>query len=249
MQRDQRSFFDAYAEKQRSRYPPEAIVTTGETSLFYRSRVEAPIAAYLRLLCSALDSNDYLLEFGSGTGYWSRKIHKWSMARVVGVDLSFSSLLLAIDYASEPLPRLLQADGGCLALADESFQAIAIIMVLHHILLLEQTLGELARVTKSGGQLLIFDMTQKNPLIQIGRKLFPHVPDRIKQAFAEDDLVIKPQYNIPETYSVDPGCNNKGTPQRMRNHVNLVESFFREFKEGTCWCVHLAHMTNDQNIR
>jgi ubiquinone/menaquinone biosynthesis C-methylase UbiE len=194
-----KQFFDEFGEKQRAR--EQGAAASGETG-FFRLCVKAPIDTRLKTLCSTLDSGDHILELGSGTGYWTRRILEYSRAKVVSADLSFPCLLAAKESAPE-LPPLLQADGEALPLPDEAVQAVVVIMVLHHVLDPGRILGELSRVTSRNGQLLLIDMTSDNPLIELGRRMFPLMPSRVKQAFAEGDYVVGSR--IPEKYPVDPG--------------------------------------------
>ena len=136
-----------------------------------------------------------LLDVGGGTGRITQKLTD-KVSEVFLVDLSVGMLLQANDKGrisklcsySETLP-----------FEDESFDRIIMIDALHHVINQEETVGELWRVLKSGGKLIIEepDVTKfVVKLVALAEKLAlmrSHFlnPECIAAMFSNDSASIK----------------------------------------------------------
>ena len=92
-----------------------------------------------------------LLDAGGGTGRVSSQLKPWVDGVVVS-DLS-RSMLRQAGNKRDLLP--VQAHAEKLPFADESFERVLVVDALHHFCNQEQALGDLLRVLKPGGKLVI----------------------------------------------------------------------------------------------
>jgi SAM-dependent methyltransferase len=103
------------------------------------------------------------LDVGCGTGRLAERLADAGY-RVVGVDPSPG--MLAVSAARRPdIPRL-AADGAGLPFPDGSFALTYCVAVLHHVadpVAVRQVLGEMARVTRPGGHVIVWDHNPANP--------------------------------------------------------------------------------------
>ena len=101
-----------------------------------------------------LSSQAYILDVGCGTGGNAQALSK--CGRAIGLDLS----PIALDFVRRrALPRLIQGSGVALPYADNTFELVTIFDVLYHRWITDDTraMGELYRVLKPGGWLIITD--------------------------------------------------------------------------------------------
>ena len=85
----------------------------------------------------------------------------------------------------------IQASGTALPLADDHFEVVLCVAVMHHIAEPEgvrQTLGEMVRVTRSGGLVVVWDHNPRNPY---WRSLMRRVPQDTgeERLVPEEELV------------------------------------------------------------
>ncbi len=98
-----------------------------------------------------LPMDGLLLDAGGGTGRVSSQLKPWVDGVVVS-DLS-RSMLRQAGNKRDLLP--VQAHAEKLPFADESFERVLVVDALHHFCNQEQALGDLLRVLKPGGKLVI----------------------------------------------------------------------------------------------
>jgi ubiquinone/menaquinone biosynthesis C-methylase UbiE len=127
-----------------------------------RSRVYRRIVAL-----SGVRSGDSVLDVGSSSGYLARKLAAVAGAagHVTGVDPSQAAIAYAQRYA---LPAMTFTVGVAqdLDLPDSSFDVVTCTLAMHHIPARKRAaaVGEMYRVTRSGGRLLIADFDSSRPL-------------------------------------------------------------------------------------
>jgi ubiquinone/menaquinone biosynthesis C-methylase UbiE len=137
-----------------------------------RGRVYRRIA-----VLSGVRPGDSVLDVGSSSGYLARKLAAVAgpSGHVTGVDPSQA----AIAYAQRrALPAMSFAVGVAqgLELPDESFDVVTCTLALHHIPARKRAgaVGEMYRVTRPGGRLLIADFDPSRPLLPLhpgGRRM------------------------------------------------------------------------------
>jgi SAM-dependent methyltransferase len=126
-------------------------------------------AAFVAALCP----RGMVLDVGCGTGALAERLAQ-SGYQVTGVDPSDGMLDLLRRRA--PAVRALRASGTALPFEDATFDLVLCVAVMHHIVDPEdvrQTLGEMVRVSKPWGRVLIWDHNPRNPY---WRSLMARVP-------------------------------------------------------------------------
>jgi malonyl-CoA O-methyltransferase len=113
----------------------------------HNALMEAEQAAMLELLPDV--TGRAALDAGCGTGRYARLLHARG-AHVVGVDFSEAMLRLARGAGA----RLVRADLRAMPLRSSSFDVVVSGLALHDIADLPGALAELARVLRTGGQLV-----------------------------------------------------------------------------------------------
>ncbi|HLI43299.1 MAG TPA: class I SAM-dependent methyltransferase [Acidimicrobiales bacterium] len=94
-----------------------------------------------------------VLDAGCGSGTWMRAVARRAGARlVVGLDLSPGMLAAA---RAEGAPLLVNGDVQHLPLATSSFDAVLALWMLYHVPDPDRAVGELARVLRGDGTLLV----------------------------------------------------------------------------------------------
>jgi ubiquinone/menaquinone biosynthesis C-methylase UbiE len=103
------------------------------------------------------------LDVGCGTGLLAGRLADAGY-EVSGVDPSDG--MLAVLQARRPEIRTQQASGTALPFADDTFDVVLSVAVLHHIAEAEavrRTLSEMVRVAKPSGRVLVWDHNPRNP--------------------------------------------------------------------------------------
>lgn len=115
-----------------------------------------------------------LLDFGSGKGIYSL-FPAAHGANVVGLDISSKSMPVAVERAAraglESRCSFLQGDCERLPFRDANFDVV-ISMGCLAFLRLDAAFGELARVTRPDGHVLIVDTLGHNPVLNLHRRLY-----------------------------------------------------------------------------
>jgi SAM-dependent methyltransferase len=112
-----------------------------------------------------------ILELGCGGG-WLSKILTEKGYSVIGIDVSQSLVANAKKINLESNAEYITGDCTYLPFKEGSFDYIIGIAILHH-LDLANTITECNRVLTSRGSLLFMEPNALNPLMALGRKLFP----------------------------------------------------------------------------
>ena len=108
--------------------------------------------AFARLLHPSLQSGGRLLDLGGGTGALAALLARVVPCAVTVVDTSRQMLGYA---AGRPGVEPVLGDAAALPFADGSFDAALVCDALHHIAEREAAVGELARVVRVGGAVVI----------------------------------------------------------------------------------------------
>lgn len=104
-----------------------------------------------------------VLDVGCGTGALAQRLAERGYA-VVGVDPSEG--MLEVLRARGPGLDAVQASGEALPFPDDQFDLVLTVAALHHVAAPEavrRTLGEMTRVSKPGGRILVWDHNPRNP--------------------------------------------------------------------------------------
>ncbi len=111
-----------------------------------------------------------VLDFGCGNG---RHMGLYSLygLRCIGIDIQAKMIELARNYE-----EVVIADGRYLPFKN-CFDLIMVRYVLHHMTNPCLGLSEIARCLRVGAFLLLFEVIEDNPLISIGRRVYPWYRD------------------------------------------------------------------------
>ena len=103
-----------------------------------------------------LRPGERVLDVGAGTGVSTEELGR-SGAFAVGADLSTGMLLAG--RKTRPTIRLVAGDALKLPFPDEAFDAVTISFALRNVVDTEAALRELARVTRTGGRLVVCEFS------------------------------------------------------------------------------------------
>jgi SAM-dependent methyltransferase len=140
-----------------------------------------------------------VLEIGCGIGMLTQRLRPL-LTDVWGIDPSISSL----GQAAAPGGRLIAADGLRTPFADETFELVIAVCVLHHVPVGQRAafLGEAARITRPGGLVLLCEHNPWNPLTRlvVGRCEFDRDAVLLAQPEARRRLTAAGLSNIRSSY-------------------------------------------------
>ena len=143
---------------------------SGGLDFIWRSRVSRMVAA---------SGPSRVLDLATGSGDLALAIRKASpSAEVVAADFCLPMLGEA---EKKNVPFLVQADALALPFVDESFDAVTVAFGLRNMASWEKALGEMNRVMRTGGLLVILDFSlpRRGPMREIYRLYLHHVLPRI----------------------------------------------------------------------
>ena len=152
------SHFDAIAARYDESLPPHVV------EHYLAKRV-----AYVREHCPPGRG----LDVGCGTGVLAGRLAAagWDMT---GADPSDG--MLDVLRARVPGVRAVHASGTALPFADDTFDLVYCVAVMHHVADagdVRRTLGEMVRVVRPGGRVLVWDHNPRNPYWRILMKRVP----------------------------------------------------------------------------
>lgn len=132
----------------------------------------------------------HVLDYGCGAGATSAELARRG-AHVTGFDISHRRLGDARAALLKTMPGqridLLQSSAEQLPFADSAFDAILGKQILHH-LQLDIATAELARVLKPGGRAVFLEPLIHNPILELYRRLTPHLRSPTERALSMADL-------------------------------------------------------------
>jgi SAM-dependent methyltransferase len=150
------------------------------------------------------------LDVGCGTGTLAARLADAGYD-MVGIDPSDGMLDVLRERA--PAIEAVRADGTAIPFADDSFDLVLSVAVMHHIAdagAVRATLAEMTRVTRPGGRILVWDHNGRNPYWRI-------LMARVPQDTGEERL-------IPEAELLD-GLAAAGARTLMSVQLGLVPDF------------------------
>jgi ubiquinone/menaquinone biosynthesis C-methylase UbiE len=111
----------------------------------------------------SVKSNDIVIDFGCGTGFYTIPLAKMAK-RVVGIDVQAKMLKIAQRYAEKSNVKVefYQSDGKNIPLPDSTADLIFLRRVFHEIEDKQAILQELTRLLKQNGRLAIMEKTKRS---------------------------------------------------------------------------------------
>jgi ubiquinone/menaquinone biosynthesis C-methylase UbiE len=146
---------DGHHEVTRDSFTKQVGLFTGDQAVFAQ-----PALAWL----GSLGSSMLVLDVACGAGH-AAELAAPHVRQVVGVDLTRALLALgATRLADSGVDNVLFQEGDALALpfVDDSFDLVFSRSALHHLLLPDVAVREMARVCRPGGRVVVSDMTGPN---------------------------------------------------------------------------------------
>ncbi|PCI74045.1 hypothetical protein COB28_02665 [Candidatus Dependentiae bacterium] len=155
--------FDDYIEKYRDNQNKD-VRLSGETGEFFAEyKVQKMASWFQEYVKKPVD----ILDFGCGDGLMTQYAHKYfPKATIRGIDPSSKSIAYAEHASMKDNIKFDVLEGDTLLYDDKSFDLTYAAGVFHHIKFdqHEHFIGELARITKKGGRIIIFELNPFNPL-------------------------------------------------------------------------------------
>jgi carbamoyltransferase len=171
--------------------------------------------AFMKRLLDAVGCNKLVLECGCGTGQWSHFL-SLNNNHVLGIDLSLSSLRLAIDHkVRNGVPRsgFVQMNIFELGVKDETFDVVISSGVLHHTKDAPRAFASIVRKVKPGGIVVVglYNWFARVPTAArarligvLGPKIDYVVRNRIQDPRKAETWIKDQYYNPHETWhSID----------------------------------------------
>ena len=157
--------FDKFALEYRNMHASN-IAVSGESPEYFAAYKVRDLVRELRRMSVRLTA-PHLLDFGAGVGNSAPYIMQTlPEAQLTCTDVSGESLAIAQSRFPHASVKYVKLDGARLPFADAQFDAAFSACVFHHIVPAEYGLwlGELLRVTKPGGLLMIYEHNPLNPV-------------------------------------------------------------------------------------
>lgn len=184
----QRSFFDKYAES--------AQWKNANLNSIFRDLALAELHNGFMWLTDCRR----LLDYGCGVGEMIEEFSRLLPGvehEFIGVDISAKSVDICRSRFKGSYYVI--SHNKAPEIYDSSVDAVYIAMVLHHATNHAEIFREVRRILRPGGKLFVVDLTDTNPIINLGRAIFRFLPASIKMRFT-DDLVVGNE--IPEKMPV-----------------------------------------------
>ncbi len=122
------------------------------------------IHSWQKEMLEYMDKGDVLIDVGTGTGEVAVKGKKIGYKTVVGLDLSYDMLRLAVTKCNDC--HFMVADAENMPIRDEKADTITLSLVYRHLTDRDRFLEEARRVLKKGGKIGILDIN-KTALIDL----------------------------------------------------------------------------------
>ena len=130
-----------------------------------------------------------VLDFGCGTGNFTKKIINFNPKKIVAVDISEEAIKKAKNNPSLNKKNIEYRVENCedLSLNSDSFDIAYGSGILHH-LNLNKSLSELKRILKKNGKIIFIEPMATNPIINLYRKFTPNARTSDEHPFRLSDI-------------------------------------------------------------
>ena len=201
---------------------------TLELRLALQEERAADLSDRVRRLLGPFSGTELALDSGCGTGSLAFALAPY-VGEVVGVDTRVEFLEAARERAPQNV-SFVEGDAMALPFEYGSFDIAACVRALHHVRRPELAVSELARVTRSGGRLLIVDqLGSVDPLRSLEQDRFERVrdsthtrllPDADIRGFLDaNDLVLVSSEILRETVDLERRLELAQLPEDERVRI------------------------------
>ena len=164
----------------------EFFLTTNPVRAYIQEKYELPILMNM-LTSSTFDS---VLEIGCGNGNGTKLIKKYfNPHQITAIDLDEKMIRIARKTAQHESTSFLVMDASKLDFPNESFDAIFDFCIIHHIPDWKYCIGELKRVLKGGGNLVVEEFSIDTFSGFPGRLYRPFLRHPYEQMFSTEDFI------------------------------------------------------------
>lgn len=176
-----------------------------------------------------------ILDYGTGSGYLAFSLAKrWRNCKITGVDIVTETLKANERIAKgEHLDNIqfISYDGTLLPFANNSFDAVMSRYVFHHVPNLQDTLHEIDRVLKPGGQLLVADpMPHSKDNLRFIDRYMKLVPDGHIMFYTKEEMIHMANM-AGLVYETSTPTSIRFPRKRTDELMKLLESTEQEVKE------------------
>ena len=207
-----------------------------------RRYAHAAIVAEL-IACGGVNSASFVLELGAGTGNHIRALDEAAGCRTIGLELSRG--MLARAQAEGGKTRYVNGDACALPFAEDSFDLVFSVEIIHHLTRPEAYFLEAFRVLKAGGRLIT--VTQSHEMIRERPVLSHYFPETVAVDLArypsvntleggirDAGLTLRPEVRLEVTYEI---CEGRAYAEKALSCLHLIPD--AAFERG------LAKLQND----
>ncbi|MDR2148622.1 MAG: methyltransferase domain-containing protein [Tannerella sp.] len=133
-------------------------------------------ARRVKMLTDFIQPNNFVLELGCGTGYFTREIAK-TKAKIVAIDISPELLTIAKDNVTGTNVSFFIENAYNTTFEDNQFDCVIGSSVLHH-LDIKKALSEMYRILKKDGIIAFTEPNMMNPQIAL-QKNIPYIKRKL----------------------------------------------------------------------
>ncbi|HLA95139.1 MAG TPA: bifunctional demethylmenaquinone methyltransferase/2-methoxy-6-polyprenyl-1,4-benzoquinol methylase UbiE [Pyrinomonadaceae bacterium] len=164
------------------------------------------------------DPNSVILDVACGTGDLSIELQDNAKARVIGTDFCRPMLAVAAEKNTE-IP-FVEGDAMSLGFADNTFDAVTIAFGLRNLSNFKDGLGELHRILKPGGTLVVLEFS--SPIVPGFRQLFNFYFTRVLPRIGGAVSGSRGAYEyLPDSVSKFPDQKNLAAMMRETGFDNV----------------------------
>jgi ubiquinone/menaquinone biosynthesis C-methylase UbiE len=148
-----------------------------------------------------LENTSKVLEIGCGVGITAAYLHNNYKMSVIGTDVDSEQIMLAKQHSKESKQlKFMELDASTLPFANQEFDMVLSLFVLHHIGRWDNTLSEIGRVLKRNGYFIFYDLAYS----RLTTRLLQSIMKKYGVYTIYDIISILKDNNMESVYQEDP---------------------------------------------